>query len=84
MKKYLTGIAILAIGAALLAYGLHGFPLWLQWVGYLVGATYIIGGSLFLSIGYVRGNHISRPQLALFPRSWQRWIMDEEPGRDKK
>jgi hypothetical protein len=83
MKSYLIGIAILAFCAALLAYGLHGFPLWLQRVGCLVVAVYMVGRSLFVSIGYLRGNPISGRRLALFPRSWQRWIMDEEPGKDK-
>ena len=84
MGRYFIGIAILAICAGGLAIGLHGFPLWLQSVGYLAAAVYIIGRSFFVSVGYLRGNRISGPRLALFPRSWQRWIMDEAPGKDKK
>ncbi len=82
MQRYWIGIAILVSCAGLLVYRLTpGFPLWLQWAGFFVVAVYLLGGSIYLSIRYIKGDRISGGQLGLYPRSWRRWMLDE---RDDK
>ncbi len=77
MRKYLVGIAILAICAGLLAIGMLRFPLWLRVLGFFLGALYLIGGSAYLAIRYFKGDRMRGTQLGLYPRIWQRWILDE-------
>jgi hypothetical protein len=84
MRRYFIGIAILAACASLLAIGLHGFPLWLRMVGYFFGALYLVGGSAYFTIQIAKGRSLRGPQLDLFPRSWQRWILDEPDTASQK
>jgi len=77
MRKYFVGIAILVSCACLLAFGLHGFLEWLRDIGFSIAALYFVGGSVYLTIRFARGDKIRGPQLGLFPKSWQRWILDE-------
>jgi len=84
MRKWLIGIAILAVYAALLAVGPLG-PLWVKAAGFSVFFLYLVAGSVYLAIRFARGERIEGPQLGLFPKSWQRWMLDEpDPKLDPR
>ena len=88
-KKWLIGFAILAFCALMLAFGVStGIPLRAKEAGWAIYALVLFGGSLYLILRYLilgprRGSGRSFGQIALFPRSWQRWILDEPQEKSK-
>jgi protein-S-isoprenylcysteine O-methyltransferase Ste14 len=49
MKRILSQILLLALWISIVIYGLsHGTPNWLQLVGVILVAAYLLGGSLYL------------------------------------
>ncbi len=84
MRKWVVGFALLGLCAILLLLGtIHGFPAWLQWIGWALIALYVLGGSTNLLVRSLREQDVQcrrriyAGQIAFLPRSWQRWILDE-------
>jgi len=78
----LTQIFILVLCIAILFCGLaFGTPRWLQLAGFIFFAVYLFGGSLYLLLRPKQDRRQNWGQMALLPRSWQRWFLDEPVGK---
>jgi hypothetical protein len=86
MKKYLIGIAILAVAITLFGYAfIRGTPEWLRIAAQLGEALFLILGSVY-TIFPPKDGRIRSGRFIVFPPSWQRWILDEpvEEGQRQK
>ena len=85
MKKMLLQLLVAAAWVSVIAYGASGanLPLWLQQTGLFLFAIYLVGGSLYLLL---KPKYAGQRwgQAGLFPRSWQRWFLDDHAERVRK
>ena len=87
--KWLIGFVILVFCALMLAFGISNrIPTWANEVWWMACALYVFVGSLYLILRHLiqspkQGNRQSFGQIALFPESWRRWILDTPEEKSK-